>query len=738
MSFFAELKRRNVFRMAVAYLAVAWLLIEVTGTLLPAFGVPDWVFRFVIIALAIGFVPAIIVSWIFELTPEGFKREAEVEPARSIARTTGQRLNVLTITVLMLAIGVLALDRFWLAQRQPEPLGTVDTKQVEVKDAAATGLPDSIAVLPFANRSDKPEDRFFVDGIHDDLLTFISQIGSLKTISRTSVMRYRESSQTIPEIAGELGVSAVLEGGVQRAGDSVRINVQLIDARTDTHLWSRIFDRELTASNIFAIQSEIAGEIAGALRAELTPEESERINTVPTQNLDALERYFQGRQALVTRTTNGLEAAKRHFSAAVELDQKFALAWVGLADASRLYPFYAVLSDEQWDQELDRARTAVATALAIDPLLGEAHATSATLMGRWDIEGVEAAFRKAARLNPNYAATYQWHGERLGFWLIRLDEAQALLLKAMSLDPLSAIIVNDYGEVLNAAGQYDAALQAFERAVTLEPEFAVGYRRIGDLHARAFRRLDRALTAHRKSLELEPTRWGTANYIGQLYLQMDDVEQASEWLNRTETLLPNGVLPDLALELLVYQGASDAAAAQAETMLELGARSDLALLVLTDHELRAGRPEAALPWFERMRPDWFTGDPAEVRGSADEVISLAMVLEATGDADGAERMLSRAAALIAGNNRLNYAGFAIADVRLHAIRGQMEQALAALQNAYDEGWSFQAWYWLRHDLALEPLRNEPAFQAIRQRIESELTTQRASLVALQMHTGTPD
>ncbi len=242
----------------------------------------------------------------------------------------------------------------------------------------ATTAAHSVAVLPFVNRSASEEDAFFVDGLHDVLLTHISKIGSIKTISRTSVMRYRDTNKTIPEIAEELGVTTIMEGGVQRASDTIRISVQLIDAASDEHLWGQIYDRQLTAANIFAIQSEIATAIADALRARLSPAEQQRLETVPTENLAALEAYFHGKQRVAKETSGALAEAVNHFQQAIELDPDFVLAYVGLADS---YILQIQLSGLPRDEMLSKAEAAIDKALELDDQLGEVYTTLGRFQG---------------------------------------------------------------------------------------------------------------------------------------------------------------------------------------------------------------------------------------------------------------------------------------------------------------------------------------------------------------------
>ena len=287
LSFFNELKRRNVIRVSLAYFVVAWLLMQIGDTLAPALRLPDWVTSFLAFFLVLGFPLALFFAWAYELTPDGLKNQKDVDSGSSIAPQTGRKLDFAIIGLLVVALGYFV----WESRFQ-------SADDVEIADVAANK--QSIAVLPFDNRSNLEEDVFFTDGIHDDLLTTIAKISSMKVISRTSVMQYRDTTKPIPQIGSELGVANILEGGIQRSGDQVRINVQLIDAATDAHLWAETYDRELTAKNLFSIQSEISIAIADALHAALSPEEKQKVDAVPTDNLHALEAYLKGKQLMAS------------------------------------------------------------------------------------------------------------------------------------------------------------------------------------------------------------------------------------------------------------------------------------------------------------------------------------------------------------------------------------------------------------------------------------------------------
>ncbi|MBW2495196.1 MAG: hypothetical protein JRE43_10630, partial [Deltaproteobacteria bacterium] len=308
MSLIAELKRRNVFRVGAAYGIVAWLLVEVASVVLPTFEAPEWVMKVFTFLVILGFPLALVLAWAFELTPEGIKRETGADREESVAHSSGRKIDFAIIALLAIALTYVVVDKYVFPTGTESGTAAVPVQAVEESDDPASADAEdarekSVAVLPFANRSVKAEDAFFVDGMHDDILTHLAKIRSLKVISRTSVMEYRDTTKNLRTIGRELGAATILEGGVQRSGDHVRINMQLIDAETDDHLWADIYDRRLTAENLFSIQTEIATSIAVALRAALSAEEQDRLAAIPTENLEAYEAYLIGRQRLADRST---------------------------------------------------------------------------------------------------------------------------------------------------------------------------------------------------------------------------------------------------------------------------------------------------------------------------------------------------------------------------------------------------------------------------------------------------
>ena len=336
MSFITELKRRNVFRVAVAYLAGAWLLSEVSATLFPLFGFSDTPVRIIVILLAIGFPLFLVFSWIFEITPEGLKLEKDIRREVSLSRETDKKLDRAIIVLLILAVGYFAVDKFVL-----EPARVVEIVEETTQQARSEALVESygdksIAVLPFVNMSDDPDQEYFSDGISEELLNLLAQIPELRVISRSSAFYYKGKDIPVTEIAKQLHVEHVLEGSIRKAGDRVRITAQLIAARSDAHLWSQVYDRKL--GDIFAIQEEIARAIGHALELKLVHGSTDALQLVVsgTGNVDAYDVYLQGRELVSLRDADSLEKASRLFERALRLDAKFAPAHAQLAIAAML------------------------------------------------------------------------------------------------------------------------------------------------------------------------------------------------------------------------------------------------------------------------------------------------------------------------------------------------------------------------------------------------------------------
>ena len=471
-NFFAELKRRNVVRMAGLYLVGAWLLTQVAGTVLPMFGAPDWLPRSIVILLAMGFLPALILSWAFELTPQGLKRDEDVAPEQSITPQTGRRMDRMIIVVLVLALGYFAFDKFVLTPRREAALvaNAVPNESKSVINAK------SIAVLPFENRSEDKANAYFAEGVQDEILTRLAKIADLKVISRTSTQHFKNSPDNLPEIARQLGVAHILEGSVQKANDQVRVNVQLISAATDAHLWADTFDRKLT--DIFVVESEIAKTIAETLQAKLTGSEERAIAARPTENPEAYQLYLKGRFFWNKRTAVDLRKSIDYFQQAIEKDPNYALAYAGLAQAWLLLPAYNGGAPKDC---FPQAEAAAKKALSLDDDSAEARTTLASVKAvyNYDFAGALIDYERAIQLHPNDATAHHW----LGVDLARLgqtERAVAEAKRALALDPLSLIINVSLGFAYVDAGQLDEAIAQLRKTVEMDGSFYYGRVMLGE------------------------------------------------------------------------------------------------------------------------------------------------------------------------------------------------------------------------------------------------------------------
>ncbi len=722
MSLIHELKRRNVFRVGAAYGIVGWLLVEVASVLLPTFGAPEWVMKAFTCLVILGLPLALIIAWAFELTPEGIKRESAVDPTESIRRATGRKLDFAIIALLAAALTYVVIDKYVLeAEPEHEKAGAEQRAKTE-----SVAREKSVAVLPFANRSANEEDAFFVDGMHDDILTHLAKIRSLKVISRTSVMEYRNTAKNLKTIGQELGAATVMEGGVQRSGEHIRVNVQLIDAETDAHLWAEIYDRQLTAANIFAIQTEIAAAIADALRATLSPQEQDRLKTVPTENLAAYDAYLLGRQRLASRNSGGLAEAVDDFQRAIRLDPAFALAYVGLAETYDLQVFYSGLPPEE---TLAKARVAAERALALNDQLGEGYnALAGIKQDSKDYAGAEVAFKRAFELNPNHAPTYHWYGMMLRDDLGRPEEALALHRRANELDPLSGPIMTNVADDLIVLGRFDEAKDWIGKLLELAPNYSGSYTLSARYAWFILARLDEAIVGYAKALSIDPGATRDLSDLGRLYLDLGDPIEAERWIRRSNELSSESLDTNAAMQLLeLYRGAETEALEHARkafsihpyVVFDVGA-----LEFLRDHELRAGRNLEARALYEKSYPELFdVGDPAVDRRNYKAAIGLALIRSRAGEHKQADLLLDRSLEQMQAIPRLGFPGFGIADVQIYAVRGERAKALAALRQAIDEGWRGFWWYYLEHDLSLAPLHAEPEFRAMVAELEADMAAQ---------------
>ncbi len=704
-SFVSELKRRNVLRVAAAYALVAWIIIEAGSVLLPTFGASETAFQNYVIVVVAGFLVSLVVAWVFEVTPEGLKLEKNVDRSKSVAPRTGRRLDLMIIGLLVVALAIsVTLNFTGMRNGDAPPVAAVDRQ--------------SIAVLPFTSRSTDPENQLFADGIHDDVLTRLANIGALKVISRTSVMEYRETAKNLREIAAELGVGTVLEGAVQRVGNNVRINAQLIDASTDDHIWAKSYDRQLSAANLFAIQSEISAEIARALKATLTNEEQSRLANIPTDSLAAYNLYTQGRDNLYKRRLDTLLTARQQFEEAIALDPDYAEAYSGLADSVLL-----LLNNHQAlsaDEAFSVADAALDKALSLNPDLSDAHASLGLLKHKmWEetrtgpgLEEAEAHFVAALALNPNSARAYMWFASVRGSQL-RIEEAIELFHESLRVDPLGRIPYANLPGLYAFRGQHEEALDLYVKAVEIHPDWPTGYQNLAQ-HLQGLGRMDEALAWGRKGWELSADPLGGGSMVG-AYIEFGEYEKIVELYSDVTADHPMYVY-GLGMER-AFQGDFAGAADIIENSIEgVEKPRQFSLSLVAGFAMFAGDFEKARKYAELRNPEFADdADPEIGAFNVANLVRYAFILQKLGETRRADALLDMALPVVRTLPRIGYGGHGIRDVQILALQGKTADALATFREAIDDGFrgTVAANGWpLAIDPYLDSLRGERAFQAM--------------------------
>jgi TolB-like protein/Flp pilus assembly protein TadD len=468
-SVWTELQRRNVVKVAVLYLVASWLILQVADVLFLNLGAPEWTFGFVLGLLILFFFPALIFAWVYEMTPEGLKRESEVDRSRSITQQSGRRLNLVTIAIVMIGAGLLLVDRFLLEGRDEEP-SPAATELAGQKDGTTVAAIDDarpiVAVLPFkATGSD--DGGFLAAGLHDDLLTRLAKLDAFKVISRTSMMEYVDTTKNMRQIGEELGAGYVLEGGVQALADRIRINAQLIDASADEHIWADTYDRELNAANLFDVQAELAVAIATQLQTTLSPSDRTVVADVPTQNTAAYNAYLRGLNLHLSGSfnTSNERAIVMAFEEAIAVDPEFGQAWARLSIAR------ARLAQITGDADMRQSALAAFTrAQALQPDLLETKLAWAVYLYRGLLEyqqAVEAleAIGERTALDAESLTVKAWLYKRLG----RFDDAYEALLAAQQLDPRSTAIMGSLVDMAIMRDDCDAAGKHARTSLSIAP-----------------------------------------------------------------------------------------------------------------------------------------------------------------------------------------------------------------------------------------------------------------------------
>ena len=698
MSFFNELRRRNVIRMAGLYLVGAWLVTQVADTVLPMFGAPDWVPRTIVIVLAIGFIPALAFAWIFELTPDGIKRDEQVPPEKSIAPQTAQRMNRLIIAMLLLALVYFGFDKFVLTPRRAAAELATATGGATQASKAVTPVvapkPEisakSIAVLPFENLSEDKSNGYFADGIQDQILTSLAKIGDLKVISRTSTQKYASRPDNLSHIAKELGVAHILEGSVQRAGNKVRINVQLIDAATDNHVWAEIYDRSL--DDIFAVQSEVAQEIAKQLAANISRGEREALAEIPTQVPAAYEAYLKARvlnsRVLQTRQQgDDLLAAYRE---AVRLDPDFSLAWAQIARESFRIGWIGLDPSGKLRKEGEQA-LARTTTLAPGSVQTEIARGVHMYYIKRDFAGALAIMESLKPRLPNDADIWMWAGylsRRLG----KFEQSAANFGRARELSPNDGNIAYHRGVTLVTMGDCKHGVPELDASMALSPN-----------------------NTHALAMKLQ-CAWSRG-----------DLEQAAGFLAAADSSSPavKGLLGTHLLFARDYKAAIGqlqvAIAGSGDTVIDaslngyLPARIDWQLN-LAISQRRVGAEAEAMAAYRQVKEEATTALAAKPDNRYVETAwhsVLGMALAGLGEREAAARQGKLAVSLVPeSGDQLEGPAWVLYQARIHAMTGDANTAVPLLRHLLKTPAAMLSAQNLRIEPYWDPLRNDAGFKAL--------------------------
>ena len=512
-AFFGELKRRNVYKVAIAYGVVAWLLMQIATQVFPFLEIPNWAIRLVIMLIAIGFPIALVIAWAFELTPEGLKRteSADELPKRS-ARSHAWIYVVIVAGAI--SVGVFFLGRY------------TSSKQ------SAKTPEQSIAVLPFENASNEPNTEYLSEGISEALINSLSELQQLRVIARPTAFRYKPKDVDPRQVGRELGVAAVLTGKVRQMQDALKVQVDLVDAVTGAQIWGAGYDRKI--ADLVAIKQTIVQEVTAKLKLKLSSEEQRRLVNRDSTNAEAYQFYLRGRYFWNKRTSDGIKQAIEHFQQSIERDPNFALGYVGLADSYIALTFYNFAAPHE---TMPKAKESAIKALALDNTLAEAHVSLAHILMNydWNWSAAETEFKRSIELRPDYATAHEWYAIHYLTATGRLKEAVQEMKKALELEPASLVMNTFMGATLYYAGRYDEAIDECRRTIEMDPNFAVAHWHLGLAYEQK-QALDAATEEFKKAISLSGGSPLMQAALVRAYAKSQKKHEANEMLNELNEL----------------------------------------------------------------------------------------------------------------------------------------------------------------------------------------------------------
>lgn len=729
-SFFEELRRRNVYRVGVGYAIVSWLLLQVIDVVLPIMGVPDWVPGLILTMLAVGFPMALIFAWAYEMTPEGLKREKEVDRSQSITDQTARKLDRIIIGVLVVAVGMLLVDKFLLTEMAVVPEETVaETIDVSIAPAPVDQSP-SIAVLPFLNMSDDESSTYFSDGLADTLLHMLAQIRELRVAARTSSFQFRDKAMDIGEIGRSLKVGTVLEGSVQRSGNKIRVTAQLIDVGNGYHLWSGNFDRNL--DDVFEIQDEIAREVVTALKVSLLGEPAETLDQEQTEVVAAYTEYLLAIDELNSVSFESLSNAVAHLQEAIRLDPNYARAYSTLGRSYLAMQDYGAM---RLDQALTAARGAATRALDLAPASSEALAVlGAVELNNNNLDEAGDLLRKAVEIGPNDTTALDYYAQYLANDA-RPQEAIEVQRKLLRIDPLSEVPYFTLAIWTAGQGDYEAAMESIAAFKSVRPEASNAYAAEGFVEF-SYGNYAAAFNAMREGSELDPDDPEGFYLPGKISLSMGLHELAVPYFDRAVDADPDHPVSRIApLVLAIYEndiGEDDLALARELLADGISGRRGArfyALYVLIEDAAKSGRHTVALEALDNLYPHLMDEAATDLDKNLQATFMSGWALLQSGETERGRHLLESYADL----NRRYETAYRVGwvSVATQLLLGDRDTALTKLRafgpNKFRSG---DAHIIMEHSTLFDSIRDEPEFIAVLEDFRKKAAEQRAVLQAM--------
>jgi TolB-like protein/Flp pilus assembly protein TadD len=740
-SVWAELKRRNVIRVAVAYAVVAWLLIEISATLFPMLRLPEWTATFVAALLIIGFPVALILAWAFELTPEGLKKEKEVDRSESITHSTGRKLDFAIIGVLAVAVAYFVSEKFFWADDDDIVSAIVSAPQIESLSTSTEAIANTVAVLPFVNMSGDADQEYFSDGITEEILNALAGIRELAVTSRTSAFAFKGKSVSIPEIAQQLGVAHVLEGSVRKSGTRLRITAQLIDVASDKHLWSETYDRELT--DIFAVQDEISANIAAALKVNLLGDTAARPAAravIP----DAYDAYLHGLQQMAFNTYASLAQAEDYFKQAITIDRAFVRAYAGLG-----WAFVSQIWQGSVSRDINRPkiREILRRGLELDP----DNAGLVALSGHLafldeDLEQARLLFRQATSLEPPYFGAWIGYADTL-FMLGRVAEAMQVQMDSREVDPLNPETNLKIAFYQQFTGRYDDVIATTSRLKAIAPDNPYGSFIEALTRILYLGELADGILEFENGLKIDPNDHEALCIMAITYFSLGEMASGEAWVDRARQDAPEATFVKAAEAYsLALRGELESARRVSLDALANHRQFDrwwggfMTMRFAIDELIDRGETNRAIDMILEADPGWrrfieqspaeapqLSSHPGLYRTTAwiiDYMPDVVRALRAAGDDSGADNVLAHAETLQEWQREHGVVASETGAAELHALRGRSDDALDALERAEADGMIYAYWqYRLIHNRIFDDIRDHPRYTALIDRVEAEMQRQ---------------